>query len=110
MKRNQKSHEIDPSEICLTKKQKLLPIRNKRINEFEDEFRNGTITYIHLKNFMAHREFEWIPGPRVNVVTGIGKSSIINAIRIGLGFGYDSNELKKYVRKGASEAVITIHL
>ena len=82
LKRNQKSLEIDPSENCLTKKQKIgghiEPVS-------EDQFHNGAITYIHLKNFMGHREFDWTPGPRVNVVTGIGKSSILNAIRIGLG-------------------------
>ena len=85
LKRNQKSLEIDPSEICSTfgstKKQKL----GGQIESVpEDQFHNGAITYIHLKDFMGHQEFEWTPGPRVNVVTGIGKSSILNAIRIGL--------------------------
>ena len=60
----------------LIKKQKI---------EAEDQYHNGSITYIHLKNFMGHREFEWIPGPKVNIVSSVGKSSIINAIRIGLG-------------------------
>ena len=59
-----------------TKKQKI---------EAEDLYHNGAITYIHIKNFNGHREFEWIPGPKVNILTGVGKSSILNAIRIGLG-------------------------
>ena len=102
-KRNQKSVEIDPSEICLTKKQKLEG-HNSIIGH------NGAITYIRLKNFMGHRDFEWAPGPRVNVITGIGKSSVLNAIRIGLGENFNSNVLKKYVRNDASEAVITIQI
>ena len=111
LKRNQKFLEIDPSEICSTfgstKKQKL----GDQIESVpEDQFQNGAITYIHLKDFMGHQEFEWTPGPRVNVVTGIGKSLILNAIRIGLGENFNSNVLKKYVRNDASEAVITIQI
>ena len=93
-KRNQKSVEIDPSEICLTKKQKLEGPRHCSIAGH-----NGAITYIHLKDFMGHQEFEWTPGPRVNIVTGIGKSSILNAIRIGLGKNFC---MKNIVVNGAT--------
>ena len=48
----------------------------------------GAITYIKLTNFMSHHDFEWKPGPKINLITGrngAGKSSILQAIVIGLG-------------------------
>ena len=37
---------------------------------------------------MSHHDFEWKPGPKINLITGrngAGKSSILQAIVIGLG-------------------------
>ena len=48
----------------------------------------GAIQYIKLTNFMSHHDFEWKPGPKINLITGrngAGKSSILQAIVIGLG-------------------------
>ena len=64
----------DHPETSMSKKQK----------NGDKQYNNGAITYIHLKNFMDHREFDWEPSPKVNVVTGAGKS-ILLAISIGLG-------------------------
>ena len=52
------------------------------------QYHNGAICYVNLKNFMGHREFMWQPGPKFNLITGqveSGKTSILQAIRIGLG-------------------------
>ena len=51
-------------------------------------YHNGAVSYVHLKNFMGHRDFTWEPGPKINFITGraeSGKTSILQAIRIGLG-------------------------
>ena len=48
----------------------------------------GAIQYVKLTNFMSHHDFEWKPGPKINLITGrngAGKSSILQAIVIGLG-------------------------
>ena len=77
MNKRKQTHPVTYSQKSYsTKKQKI---------EAEDLYHNGAITYIHIKNFNGHREFEWIPGPKVNIVTGVGKSSISKAIRIVLG-------------------------
>ena len=53
------------------------------------EYKDGNICQIYLENFMTHQEFgPWKPNPRVNLITGAngsGKSSILQAIVIGLG-------------------------
>ena len=49
---------------------------------------DGSIVRINLKNFMTHANFDWHPGPRINLITGVngaGKSSILQAIVLGLG-------------------------
>ena len=48
----------------------------------------GAIVKLELKNFMNHGELEFEPGSKVNMITGVngaGKSSIFQAIVIGLG-------------------------
>ena len=53
-----------------------------------NKYKDGNITRIFLQNFMTHQEFDWIPCARVNLITGVngaGKSSILQAIVIGLG-------------------------
>ena len=53
------------------------------------KYKDGNICEIYLENFMTHQEFgPWKPNPRVNLITGAngsGKSSILQAIVIGLG-------------------------
>ena len=63
-----------------------LNAKEKRKMEFF-QYHNGAICYVNLKNFMGHREFMWQPGPKFNLITGqveSGKTSILQAIRIGL--------------------------
>ena len=68
------------------------------------QYHNGAICYVNLKNFMGHREFMWQPGPKFNLITGqveSGKTTILQAIRIGLGiknsFMYYDNFLEIWV-------------
>ena len=48
----------------------------------------GRITNVCLKNFMNHSKLDWSPIRNVNIITGrngSGKSSILQAIVLGLG-------------------------
>ena len=68
------------------KRKKCLPNREKKTDVIR--YANGAITYIHLSNFMGHKEFKWRPDPKINFITGeigTGKSAILQAINIGLG-------------------------
>ena len=52
-------------------------------------FREGAIIKVKLKNFMTYDDCEFEPGPGLNLVlgpNGTGKSSIVSAICVGLGF------------------------
>ena len=52
------------------------------------QYVDGSICKIELSNFMTHEKFEWEPCARVNLITGVngsGKSTILQAIVIGLG-------------------------
>ena len=52
------------------------------------KYKDGNIVRIYLQNFMTHQEFDWFPSARVNLITGVngaGKSSILQAIVVGLG-------------------------
>ena len=52
-----------------------------------EQFMEGSIFRVKLKNFLTHADAEFYPGPRLNVVigpNGSGKSSIVCAIAIGL--------------------------
>jgi len=81
-------------------------------------FQLGTIKKIELYDFMCHGELVVKPGPDVNVITGkngAGKSSILQALVIGLGGnakeadrGYKS--LAKFIRHGAEKAVVKLTL
>ena len=76
-----KNHDYSKKKKCLHNiKQKADVIR----------YGNGAITYIHLSDFMGHKEFKWRPDPKINFITGdngAGKSAILQAMNIGLGIG-----------------------
>ena len=54
----------------------------------KEKYESGTILSIHLKDFMVHAKLDCEFGPRVNIITGVngaGKSSVFQAIPLGLG-------------------------
>lgn len=58
------------------------------VDDLQLERKAGSIFRIQLVNFMVHQQFDYYPGPRVNMITGrngSGKSSVLQAIVIGLG-------------------------
>jgi ABC-type multidrug transport system ATPase subunit len=84
-KRGRESSKIDESHA--RKRTKLDD------EEVEDNspptFRQGAIVRVKLHNFMTYDDCEFEPGPGLNLVlgpNGTGKSSIVSAICVGLGF------------------------
>jgi hypothetical protein len=56
----------------------------------EQQFQPGSIVRVALKNFVTYTETEFFPGPRLNMVigpNGTGKSTLVCAICLGLGWG-----------------------
>ncbi|KAK2747167.1 Structural maintenance of chromosomes protein 5 [Myotisia sp. PD_48] len=80
-------------------------------------FRPGAIVRIKLTNFVTYTAAECFPGPRLNMVigpNGTGKSTIVCAICLGLGWGPQylgrAKDPAEFVKHGSDEAVIEIEL
>ncbi|KAF9698251.1 hypothetical protein EKO04_003467 [Ascochyta lentis] len=83
----------------------------------EDEFQPGSIVRVKLKNFVTYTAAEFHLGPSLNMIigpNGTGKSTLICAICLGLGWSSDNlgraKELSAFVKHGAAEAEIEIEL
>ncbi|KAJ4402804.1 Structural maintenance of chromosomes protein 5 [Neurospora sp. IMI 360204] len=81
------------------------------------EFKPGAIVRVKLKDFVTYNEAEFFLGPSLNMVigpNGTGKSSLVCAICLGLGF--PSNVLGRataygeFVKHGKDEATIEVEL
>ena len=85
------------STLSSTPKPKYQRIEQPTVSFGSDTYtyKDGNICEIYLENFMTHQEFgPWKPNPRVNLITGAngsGKSSILQAIVIGLGNNFIFN-------------------
>lgn len=98
------------------------PVRtNLRANNvdtyLEDEFQPGSIIRVKLKNFVTYTAAEFHLGPSLNMVigpNGTGKSTLVCAICLGLGWGSEhlgrAKDLGAFVKHGAAEAEIEIEL
>lgn len=80
-------------------------------------FQPGAIVRVTLDNFVTYEHAEFDPGPSLNLVigpNGTGKSSLVCAICLGLGF--HSNVLGRattfgdFVKHGRSHAIVEIEL
>lgn len=81
------------------------------------EFQPGSITRVKLTQFLTFESAEVFCGPSMNMVigpNGTGKSSLVCAICIGLGYSTGNLDRAKdfsaYIRTRASEAFIEIEL
>lgn len=88
-----------------------------QINGAEEEFKPGAIRRVKLQNFTTYEHAEFFPGPSLNMVlgpNGTGKSSLVCAICLGL--GYNTNVLGRasafgeYVKYGKKDAVVEVEL
>jgi chromosome segregation ATPase len=81
------------------------------------EFQPGAIIRVKLTNFVTYENAEFFPGPNLNMVigpNGTGKSSLVCAICLGLGYGAKhlgrAGEVGEFVKHNTTEAYIEIEL
>ncbi|KAB5560137.1 SMC5-like protein [Coniochaeta sp. 2T2.1] len=83
----------------------------------DDDYKPGAIRRVKLADFVTYEHAEFFPGPSLNMVlgpNGTGKSSLVCAICLGL--GYPSNVLGRasafgeFVKHGKDKATIEIEL
>ncbi|KAF2722203.1 putative ABC/SMC5 protein [Polychaeton citri CBS 116435] len=92
-------------------------LQNSVSNDGPARYQPGSIVRVALKNFVTYTSAEFIPGPHLNMVigpNGTGKSTLVCAICIGLGWETAhlgrAKELGEFVKHGERQAMIEIEL
>ncbi|PHH76202.1 hypothetical protein CDD80_1725 [Ophiocordyceps camponoti-rufipedis] len=82
-----------------------------------DDFHPGAIIRVKVINFVTYESAEFFPGPNLNMVigpNGTGKSSLVCAICLGLGYSPKllgrAGSVKEFVKHGKDTATIEIEL
>ncbi|KAG4431752.1 hypothetical protein IFR05_012767 [Cadophora sp. M221] len=82
-----------------------------------EDFQPGAIVRVKLRNFVTYENAEFFPGPSMNMVigpNGTGKSSLVCAICIGLGWGTinlgRAKDFGEFVKHDTKAAQIEIEL
>ncbi|KAH8677057.1 P-loop containing nucleoside triphosphate hydrolase protein [Ilyonectria robusta] len=82
-----------------------------------DGFQPGAIVRVSVQNFVTYEKAEFFPGPHLNMVVGpngTGKSSLVCAICLGLGYSPKhlgrAGSVKEFVKHGKDTATIEIEL
>ncbi|KAK6333574.1 Structural maintenance of chromosomes protein 5 [Orbilia javanica] len=77
----------------------------------------GAIVRVYLENFVTYNKVTFEPGPSLNMVigpNGTGKSTLVCAICLGLGFSPEhlgrAKDIAEFVKNGNEEAIIEIEL
>ncbi|KAG4258253.1 hypothetical protein FPRO03_03207 [Fusarium proliferatum] len=86
-------------------------------NDMDDGFQPGAIVRVSVQNFVTYEKAEFLPGPHLNMVVGpngTGKSSLVCAICLGLGYSPKhlgrAGSVKEFVKHGKDTATIEIEL
>lgn len=81
------------------------------------DFQPGAIVRVSVQNFVTYEKAEFFPGPHLNMVigpNGTGKSSLVCAICLGLGYSPKhlgrAGSVKEFVKHGKDTATIEIEL
>ncbi|KAL4977925.1 P-loop containing nucleoside triphosphate hydrolase protein [Aspergillus desertorum] len=90
-------------------------VRNNVRNQ--EGYKPGAIVRIKVKDFVTYTAAEFFPGPKLNMVigpNGTGKSTLVCAICLGLGWGPvhlgRAKDIGEFVKHGCREATIEIEL
>ncbi|KAF7553737.1 hypothetical protein G7046_g7010 [Stylonectria norvegica] len=82
-----------------------------------NDFQPGAIVRVGVENFVTYENAEFFPGPHLNMVVGpngTGKSSLVCAICLGLGYSPKhlgrAGSVKEFVKHGKDIATIEIEL
>lgn len=85
--------------------------------ESATEFSAGAIVRVRLENFLTYDKGEFFPGPSLNMIigpNGTGKSSLVCAICIGLGYPPAvlgrAQTIGEFVKHGKETAIIEVEL
>jgi chromosome segregation ATPase len=83
----------------------------------EDGWKPGAIRRVKLENFITYEHAEFFPGPSLNMVlgpNGTGKSSLVCAICLGLGYKSEvlgrASAYGEFVKHGKDKATVEIEL
>ncbi|POW12319.1 hypothetical protein PSTT_04608 [Puccinia striiformis] len=83
----------------------------------KDGYAPGYIVRVALKNFVTYSSVEFSPGPYLNMIigpNGTGKSTLVCAIVLGLGFPPSvldrASEVKLFIKSGTAEGSVEIEL
>lgn len=89
----------------------------RRIDIGEGGYQAGAIVRVKLTNFVTYASAEFFPGPNLNMVigpNGTGKSSLVCAIALGLGYSTKTlgraTAVSEYVKHNEKVAIIEIEL
>ncbi|KAJ2985574.1 hypothetical protein NUW58_g5457 [Xylaria curta] len=81
------------------------------------EFHPGAIVRVRVDNFVTYKHAEFLPGPNLNMVigpNGTGKSSLVCAICLGLGYHPKhlgrASHVGEFVKHGEESAAIEVEL
>lgn len=69
---------------------RVLQRETLRAQDSRKKYQPGSIVRVELKNFVTYTAVEFFPGPSLNMVigpNGTGKSTLVCAICLGLGWG-----------------------
>lgn len=95
----------------------MVQMNNDEYTALVGTHKPGSITRIELRNFLTHGFVVMNPGPRLNMVVGAngsGKSTILNAICLGLGGDPKllgrADDLREFIMHGKERAEILIEI
>lgn len=81
------------------------------------EFATGSIVRVKVENFVIYEKAEFLPGPNLNMVigpNGTGKSSLVCAICLGLGYPASvlgrATSFGEFVKHGKEHAIVEVEL
>jgi len=90
---------------------------NNSTTHSQDAFQPGSLVRVKLTNFVTYTAAEFHLGPSLNMVigpNGTGKSTLVCAICLGLGWGSEhlgrAKQVGEFVKHGATVATIEIEL
>jgi chromosome segregation ATPase len=93
------------------------PVDMRKQARGRDGYLPGSIVRVRLKNFVTYDAVEFSPGPHLNMIVGpngTGKSTIVCAVALGLGWTPAvlgrAKEVASFVKQGAEESEIEIEL
>lgn len=101
----------------VTSRRSATPEERKFVLQPKRRHQPGAIVRVKLTNFVTYTSAEFYPGPNLNMVigpNGTGKSTLVCAICLGLGWGPNllgrAKDAAEYIKHGCKEATIEIEL